>query len=377
MNRWCLATLSAALALLAAGCPAAEADTAVRIKDLARFDGARENAILGYGLVVGLPGTGDSPRNLPTLQSVSNMLREFGLQVPAVGVSSRNVAAVLVTASLPPVLRIGDKLDVGVSSIGDARSLAGGTLLHTPLMGSDRRTYATAQGAVVVGGYRFEQNGNVEQKNFPTSGSIPEGALAERDRAPQLASHDGSLDLILIDPDYTTATRVADIIRARLPRTDAAAVESGRVRLRMTDSSDAGIVGLIAAVENLDVEPDIRARVVVNERSGTIVSGGNVWLSAVTVTQGDIKVSITQDYLVSQPLGTFVRPSPSIRTVVVPQTKVNVKEAESQAVSLRQGATIADLVNALRAVKATSREIIAVLQGIKRAGALHAELIIQ
>jgi flagellar P-ring protein precursor FlgI len=353
------------------------ADTAVRIKDLARFDGVRDNAILGYGLVVGLPGTGDSQRNLATLQSVSNMLREFGLQVPPAGVSSRNVAAVLVTASLPGVLRIGDKLDVGVSSIGDARSLAGGTLLHTPLIGSDRRVYATAQGAVAVGGYRFEQNGNVEQKNFPTSGAIPEGAVADRERAPQLASHDGELDLILNEPDYTTATRVAQAIRERLPRTEAAAVQSGRVRLRVADASDAGLVSLIASVENLDVEPDSRARVVVNERSGTIVSGGNVWLSAVTVTQGDIKVSITQDYVVSQPYGGFVRPGPGIRTAVVPETRVNVQEPESQAVTLKQGATIADLVNALRAVKASSREVISVLQGIKRAGALHAELIIQ
>ncbi len=353
------------------------AETAVRIKDLARFDGVRDNAILGYGLVVGLPGTGDSQRNLATLQSVSNMLREFGLQVPPIGVSSRNVAAVLVTASLPGVLRIGDKLDVGVSSIGDARSLAGGTLLHTPLIGSDRRVYATAQGALAVGGYRFEQNGNVEQKNFPTSGTIPEGGVADRERAPQLASRDGALDLILNDPDYTTATRVAQAIRTQLPRTEAAAVESGRVRLRVADPSDAGLVSLIASVENLDVEPDSRARVVVNERSGTVVSGGNVWLSAVTITQGDIKVSITQDYVVSQPYGGFVRPGPGIRTAVVPETRVNVKETESQAVTLKQGATIADLVNALRAVKASSREVISVLQGIKRAGALHAELIIQ
>jgi len=367
----------AAVATLLASPPIASAETAVRIKDLARFDGMSDNAILGYGLVVGLPGTGDSQRNLATLQSVSNMLREFGLQVPPVGVSSRNVAAVLVTATLPGVLRMGDKVDVGVSSIGDARSLAGGTLLHTPLIGADRRVYAAAQGAVAVGGYRFEQNGNVEQKNFPTSGTIPEGAVAERERAPQLASRNGALDLILNDPDYTTATRVAQTIRQRLPITEAAAVESGRVRLRVADSSDAGLVALIASIESLDVEPDVRARVVVNERSGTIVSGGNVWLSAVTVTQGDIKVSITQDYLVSQPYGVLVRPSANIRTAVVPETRVNVKETETQAVSLKQGATISDLVNALRAVKASSREVIAVLQGIKRAGALHAELIVQ
>jgi flagellar P-ring protein precursor FlgI len=364
-----------AAAALAMSLSAAHAD--VRIKDLARFEGAREDAILGYGLVVGLPGTGDSQRNLATLQSVSNMLREFGLQVPPLAVSSRNVAAVLVTASLPGVLRVGDHMDVNVSSIGDARSLAGGTLLITPLIGSDRRTYATAQGPLAVGGYRFEQNGNVEQKNYPTSGTVVDGAVAERALAPQLASKDGSIDLLLNDPDYTTATRVAARIASALPQTGAAAVESGRIRLAIADPSGRAVVSLIAAVENLSVEPDVKARVVVNERTGTIVSGGNVWLSAVTVTQGDIKVSITQDYLVSQPNGGFIRPSSEIRTAIVPQTRVRVQEHQSEAVNLRQGATIADLVNALRAIKASSREVIAVLQGIKRAGALHAELIVQ
>lgn len=372
-RRWRVALLAGAACLLALS----GASAAVRIKDLARFEGIRDNAILGYGLVVGLPGTGDSQRNLPTLQSVSNMLQEFGLNVPAIAVSSRNVAAVLVTANLPSVLRAGDKLDVNVSSIGDARSLAGGTLLHTPLVGADRRVYATAQGPLAVGGYRFEQNGNVEQKNFPTSGTIPEGAIAERDLSPQIKNRDGTLDLILNDPDYTTAARVAAAINKELPQAGAAALESGRIRLQTGGLSDSNFVSLIAAVENLAVEPDVKSRVVVNERTGTIVSGGSVWLSAVTITQGDIKVSITQDYLVSQPNGVYVRPGPGIQTAVVPQTRVRAQEDPMHAINLRQGATIEDLVNALRAVKASSREIIAVLQGIKRAGALHAELIVQ
>jgi flagellar P-ring protein precursor FlgI len=361
---------------LAALCTSlAQAD--VRIKDLARFEGARDDAILGYGLVVGLPGTGDSQRNLATLQSVSNMLREFGLQVPPLAIASRNVAAVLVTASLPGELRVGDRLDANVSSIGDARSLAGGTLLHTPLIGADRRVYAAAQGALAVGGYRFEQNGNVEQKNYPTSGTLVDGAIAQRALSPHLTDGDGSLDLILNDPDYTTATRVALRINATRPDLAATAVESGRVRLHVPNADGATLVSVIAEVENLGVEPDARARVVVNERTGTIVSGGDVWLSAVTVTQGDIKVSITQDYIVSQPYGVFARPSAEIRTAVVPQTRVRVQEPQTEAVSLKQGATITDLVNALRAIKASSREVIAVLQGIKRAGALHAELIVQ
>jgi flagellar P-ring protein precursor FlgI len=305
------------------------------------------------------------------------MLHEFGLNVPSANLASRNVAAVLVTATVHGTLRVGDKLDVNVSSIGDARSLAGGTLLHTQLIGVDRRTYATAQGPLAVGGYRFEQNGNVEQKNFPTSGTIPEGAVAEREMSPTLRNPDGTLDLVLNEPDYTTATRVAAAISRALPQAGASAIESGRIRLRTQGLTDSGLIGLLASVEELSVEPDIKSRVVVNERTGTIVAGGSVWLSAVTITQGDLRLSITQDYLVSQPTGAYVRPGSGIETAVVPQTRVRADEDPARAINLRQGATIEDLVDAMRAVKASSREIIAVLQGIKRAGALHAELIVQ
>jgi flagellar P-ring protein FlgI len=376
-SSWRLSVVLAAWVGLAWAAACAPVDAAVRIKDLARFEGAHDDAILGYGLVIGLPGTGDSQRNLVTQQSIANLLQEFGLNVQSASLSSRNVAAVLVTASLPGVLRVGDKLDVNVSSIGDARSLAGGTLLHTPLLGADRHIYAVAQGPLAVGGYRFEQNGNVEQKNFPTSGTIPEGAVAERELTPHIRNGDGTLDLILNEPDYTTATRVAAAITKQLPAAGAAAVESGRIRLQANGLSDSEFVTLVATVENLAVEPDVKSRVVVNERTGTIVSGGSVWLSAVTITQGDIKLSITQDYLVSQPNGVYARPSPGIQTAVVPQTRLRVNESQANAINLSQGATIEDLVNALRAVRATSREIIAVLQGIKRAGALHAELIVQ
>ncbi len=365
---WCLGLLLAA---------AGPAVAAVKIKDLGHFNGVRDNQILGYGLVVGLAGSGDSSRNLATVQSVSNMLREFGLQVPVTSVNSRNVAAVLVTANLPGFLRVGDRVDVNVSSVGDAGSLAGGTLLMTPLLGSDRQVYAVAQGAMSIGGYKYEQAGTSRQKNHPTSGNIPEGAIAEKSIAPSIVSKDGTLDLILNDPDFTTATRVASIINQRVPSAAATAVEAGRIRLRPPAGDDASIVTMVAAVEGLPVDPDSKARVIVNERTGTIVSGGNVWMSEVTVTQGDIKVSITQRYLVSQPDGVLVRPSAGIRSVVVPEATVDVNESEIHSVELKEGATIADLVNALHAVKASSRDVIAILQGIKRAGALHAELIIQ
>jgi flagellar P-ring protein FlgI len=355
----------------------APAQGAAKIKDLGRFDGVRESAVIGYGLVVGLSGTGDSRRSLATVQSVSNMLREFGLQVPAAGVNSRNVAAVLVTANLPGFINAGDRLDVNVSSIGDATSLAGGTLLMTPLLGPDRDVYALAQGPLSVGGFRFEQNGTLRQKNHPTSGNIPEGAVAEQSIAPQLLGADGSLDLILHTPDFTTATRVASTINSNLRFAAATPIAAGRVRLSPASNEPAGLVALIASIENLSVEPDSRARVVVNERTGTVVSGGDVWLSAVTITQGDLRVSIDQQFLVSQPDGYLVRPGRGVRSVVVPQTGMQIDETLTKAVKLPQGATIADLVTALTSVKASSRDVIAVLQAIKRAGALHAELIIQ
>jgi flagellar P-ring protein precursor FlgI len=351
---------------------------AAKIKDLGRFDGERESAVIGYGLVVGLSGTGDSRRSLATVQSVSNMLREFGLQVPPAAVNSRNVAAVLVTTNLPGFINAGDRLDVNVSSIGDASSLAGGTLLMTPLLGPDRSIYALAQGSLSIGGFRFEQNGTVRQKNHPTSGNIPEGAIAERSIAPQLAAADGTIDLILNTPDFTTATRVASTINSSLRGTTATPVAAGRVRLSTSSNEPASLIALMASVENLSVEPDTKARVVVNERTGTVVAGGDVWLSAVTITQGDIQVSIDQEYLVSQPEGIYYgRTGRGVRSVVVPQTTMDVKESETKAVKLAQGATIADLVTALTSIKASSRDVIAVLQAIKRAGALHAELIIQ
>jgi flagellar P-ring protein FlgI len=353
------------------------AESAVKIKDLGRFDGARDSIVLGYGLVVGLSGTGDSRRSLATVQSVSNMLQEFGLQVPPGAVNARNVAAVLVTAKLPGFVSAGDRLDVNVSSVGDASSLAGGTLLMTPMMGADRSVYAVAQGALSIGGFRYEQNGTVRQKNHPTSGNIPEGAIAERSLTPQLLAQDGSLDLILNDPDFTTATRVAATINDNIRGAAATPITAGRVRLASASVDPANLVALIASVENLSVEPGGRARVVVNERTGTIVSGGNVWLSEVTITQGDIRVSIDQRFLISQPEGGFIRPGAGIRTAVVPESTVDVTEADVKAVNLPQGATIAELVSALTSIKASSRDVIAVLQGIKRAGALHAELIIQ
>jgi flagellar P-ring protein precursor FlgI len=369
-NSLLLVTLLAALG-------ATNAPAAVRIKDLARFDGMREQPIIGYGLVVGLSGTGDSQRSVATLQSVSNMLREFGLTVPPYAVSSRNVAAVIVTADLPGAVRSGDRFDVNVAALGDARSLAGGTLLMTPLMANNKVTYAMAQGPLAVGGYKFEQRGTSAQKNFPTAGTIPEGAIAQRTIEPELAKRGDSLELLLDEPDYTTATRMAAAINAELPGGGATAIDSGRVRVALVQREPAAAVALMSRIESLTVDPDIAARVVVNERTGTVVSGGDVYLSAITVTHGDLKVSIKERFAISQPEGVFLDDSNGVRTIAVPEATVRVSEDDARAVSLATGATIADLVEALRAIKADSRDVIAILQGIKRAGALHAELVIQ
>jgi flagellar P-ring protein FlgI len=371
----------ATLALLALLTPPAGA--AVRIKDLARFDGVREQPIIGYGIVVGLSGTGDSQRSVATLQSVSNMLREFGLVVPPYAVSSRNVAAVIVTADLPGAVRAGDRFDVNVAAMGDARSLAGGTLLMTPLMANNKVAYAMAQGPLAVGGYKFEQRGTSAQKNFPTAGTIPEGAIAQRSLESELVGSSGTLELLLDEPDYTTATRVAAAINTELTPGAATAVDSGRVRVALPTtekgSQDQGAaVSMMARIESIAINPDIAARVVVNERTGTVVSGGDVYLSAVTVSHGDLRVSIVERFAFSQPedVAVFGRAS-GVRSFARPEAEVHVSEDQATAVSLPTGATIAQLVEALRAIKVTSRDVIAILQGIKRAGALHAELVIQ
>jgi len=366
--------MAAAVLLAAVSAPAQ--DFGVRIKELGRLDGVRENMVSGYGIVSGLAGTGDSTRSQATLQSVANALREFGLNVTPAQLASRNVAAVLVTATLPAFARSGDRLDVIVSSMGDARSLTGGALLMTPLYGPDRRIYALAQGAVSVGGYKFELNANVVQKNHPTTGIVPEGAVVEADLTAQVLSPDGTMRLVLFDPDYTTASRIATAVNEKLSAS-AAAMDAGRVAIRVPEGERERLVDFVARLESLTVQPDLRARVVINERTGTVVSGGGVRLSNVSVAHGDLKVTVVTDFLVSQPGGVLVNPGPGIRTQVVPRTRIDANEEGLSSVTMPAGATVSDLVAALKQVKSTTREVIAILQSIKRAGALHAELVIQ
>lgn len=376
MRRLIFALLLAMLSFPSTGAAAA-GDDRVRLKDLARIDGVRDNMLVGYGIVTGLSGTGDSSKSVATLQSIANALEQFGVNVTVSELSPRNVAGVMVVATLPAFARPGDKLEVNVSSVGDARSLAGGTLLMMPLYGPDKEVYALAQGPLAVGGYRYGLNGNIIQRNLPTSATISEGAIVERNVSAKILKPGDQIDVLLADPDYTTASRVAAAVNANIGGQVAHAVDAGRISVTVPGANQGGLVGFVARVEDTIVEPDQRARVVVNERTGTVVSGGDVRIAAVTVTHGNLQVSISTDYLVSQPDGAYYRPGPGIATAVVPQTRVQAQEDNINVVSLPSGTSVADLVGALNRIKTNTRDVIAVLQSIKAAGALHAELILQ
>jgi flagellar P-ring protein FlgI len=373
-SRWLVWIAALASLVAAAGSGAVEG---VRLKDLGRIDGVRDNMVVGYGLVTGLAGTGDSSRSQATLQTIVNALQSFGVNVTMSQLSTRNVAGVMVVATLPAYARPGDKLDVNVSSVGDAHSLSGGTLLMMPLYGPDKSVYALAQGPLAVGGYKYELNGNSVQRNHPTAGTISEGATVEKNVAARIVKDDNRIDVLLSDPDYTTASRVAEAVNANLQTPVARAVDAGRVAVDVPLPDRDRIVDFVARVENTIVQPDQRARVVVNERTGTVVSGGAVRISAVTVAHGNLRVSIVTDYLVSQPNGAYVNPGSQISTQVVPQTRIDANEDNVNVVSLPPDTRVAELVEALNKIKTNTRDVIAVLQSIKAAGALHAELILQ
>jgi flagellar P-ring protein precursor FlgI len=352
---------------------------AIRLKELARIEGARDNDIVGYGIVVGLAGTGDSSRSKATMQSITNTLAQFGINVLAEDINSRNVASVIVTAKLPPFAQPGDAIDVNVSSLGDARSLVGGTLLMTPLKAVNDRVYALAQGQVSVGGFKFDFNGNVVQKNHPTVGMIPGGASVEQSTIADLVSPEGTINVILNSPDFTTANRVKQALNVRFGDDRATALHAGKISLRIPQGNF-DLVDIITSIEGVELTPDRIAKVVINERTGTVVSGGNVRIDDVTISHGEIKVIISTEYSVSQPdFGNFNRvgPSPGVRSIVVPNTTIDVTETVAAAVDLPSGTSISDLITALRQIKTSTRDVITILQGIKTAGALHAQLIIQ
>lgn len=352
------------------------ANADVRLKEISRIEGVRENAVVGYGIVAGLAGTGDSPRSEATMQSVTNALRQFGVTVSRDDINSRNVAAVIVTSKLPPFVQVGDLMDVSVSSLGDARSLVGGTLLMTPLKAANDKVYMLAQGQVSVGGFKYDLNGNVLQKNHPTVGLVPQGGIVERDTFAGFLSDDNTINLLLTSPDFTTANRVENALNRDLGGKYATALHAGKISVKLPEASYASAVSWITRIENVRLNPDRIARVVINERTGTVVSGGNVVLDDVTISHGNIKVIISTDFSVSQP--SFVRGvGNGVRSIVVPDTEINVQEDIAKAIDLSSGATINDLVTSLQQIKTSTRDVITILQAINAAGALHAKLIIQ
>lgn len=358
-------------------CTAAPAET-IRIKDIGKMAGWRANALTGYGLVTGLAGTGDSSRNKTTRQSIANMLSRYDLTVVADDVQSRNVAAVMVTASLSPFARPGDALDVTITSIGDARSLVGGALMLAPLKAANGQIYALAQGALSVGGYKYDMNGNVVQKNHPTVASIPGGATVEQGVATDVTNAGKSVTFVLADPDYTTASRVAHAINQSLGlgMELAVAQDASGIAIQIPESRRSRVTDFLTAIENVAVEPDRRAKVVINERTGTVVSGGDVRISKVAVSQGDLKVTIMTENTVSQPL-LLSRVNQGRYGTPVSNTQVEVSEGSETGFVAATNNTVADLVQALTRSKTNTRDIISILRAVKAAGALHAELIVQ
>lgn len=347
----------------------------MRVKDLGKVQGWRDNVLVGTGIVTGLAGTGDSPANRMTRQALSNVLSQFNLTVPPEQVNSRNVAVVLVSASLPAFAREGDTLDVSVTSSGDARSLVGGSLLLTALRAPNGRVFALAQGPLAIGGHRYDANGNVVQKNHPTAGSIPNGASVERGMAAWQPAARDQVTFVLNEPDYTTASRIVTAINAQLGAGVAHARDASGVEIEVPAAMQSELVAFLARVENVAVEPDRRPRVVINERTGTVVAGGDVRISRVAISHGDLKISIAMHNSVSQPayLG---RTGPGVATALVSNTQVDVEEPSG--VGFLAGAgTVSDLVQSLARMKTSTRDIISILRAIKAAGALHAELIVQ
>jgi len=344
---------------------------AIRIKDLAAFEGVRENQLVGYGIVVGLNNIGDSDQARVHLTSVATMLERMGVTVNQNLIKLKNVAAVMVTATLPPFSKQGNRLDVLVSSMGDAKSIAGGTLIMTPLMGADRQVYAVAQGSILTNSFAFGGQGATAQKNHPTAGRIPGGALVERELPNTLAGKT-QLKLNLNAADFTAASRIAAAINARFGAGTAATGDPGSVGIRIPDAYASRMVDFVSGVELLDVRPDVVARVVLNERTGTIVMGEQVRISTVAVSHGNLSLVIKETPKVSQP-APFSRTG---ETVTVPRTDLKVEEEVRRLTVMSEGATIGEVIRALNTLGVTPRDLIGIMQSIKAAGALQAELTI-
>ena len=355
---WCLAAVC--------GCPSLSTADQLRIKDISRVQGARRNQLVGYGLILGLQGTGDSAQVSFTTQAVRNLVTSFGTLTDS-KIKTKNAATAIVTAELPPFAKPGERIDVTVSSLGDARSLQGGMLLQTPLQGADGKVYAVAQGPVSIGGYAAGGGGAQTSKNHPTVGRVPEGALVELAVPTDVLVGD-TLSLSLHYADYATSVAVAEAINRAVGGAPAAAEDAGTILVVVPEHYQGRTTEFLAILGELTVHVDIPARVVINERTGTIVVGGPVAISPVAVAHGSLTVTVQSVPLVSQP-----PPLSTGETVTTQETTVTAEE-QSSTLKTIEGATVNDLVLALNALQASPRDLIAILQAVKEAGALHAAL---
>jgi flagellar P-ring protein precursor FlgI len=366
MRRTCRTAL-AALTIFA--CAASPAAALSRIKDLANIEGVRQNQLIGYGLVVGLNGTGDTLNNAPfTKQSLQAMLERLGVNIRGQQIRTGNVAAVMVTADLPPFATQGTRIDVTASAMGDAKSLQGGTLLVTPLLGADGNVYAVAQGSLTIGGFQAQGQGASITRGVPTVGRLPNGAIIEREIEFALNSI-GQLRLALRNADFTTAKRIAEAINDYIGAPIAEPLDPSTVQLTLPKKFPQNIVQLLTEIEQLQVEPDEEAKIVIDERSGVIVIGRDVRVSTVAVAEGNLTVTISESPQVSQPA-----PLSRGRTVAVPRTQVGVQEEGKGLALVHEGVSLQQIVDGLNALGIGPRDLITILQAIKAAGAIQADI---
>ncbi|RWU07170.1 flagellar basal body P-ring protein FlgI [Pseudodesulfovibrio sp. S3] len=340
---------------------------AARLKDIASFSGVRTNELVGYGLVVGLAGTGDGTSSTFTMRSMSNMLEKMGVETDPDNLKPKNVAAVMVTAKMPVSTQPGSAINVTVSSLGDAKSLYGGVLLVTPLKGLDGQVYAVAQGSLTIGGFSVGGEAADAQKNIPTVGLIPNGALVERG-VPFKFNNQERMTLNLTVRDFGTTMQVVNKINSSMGGSFAAARDISTIELQLPDQFRGNMVPLMASLENLEISPDGKARVVVDEKTGTVVLGQDVRLNKVAVAHGNLQIVVSESQQVSQP-----GPFSDGETVVTPQTDIQVQEQNNQ-LMLMEGATLQELVDGLNSIGATPRDLISIIRALKVAGSLHAEL---
>ena len=393
LNAKCRSLIAAALALcvgLSSLTPYAVADDNNRlmlVRDITRIEGIRENMLVGYGLVVGLRGTGDRQQTIFTVQTLANAMQKMGVLIPPSTSVVKNVAAVFITASLPPFARPGTRLDVTVSSVGDARSLEGGVLLMSGLHGPDGQVYAEAQGPLVMGGYSAGSGSNRKEVNAANVGLIPQGAMVERDTSVDLSGFK-TVSLLLRNPDFTTASDIADAINREFQKTIATALDNSRVDVNVAEASSLSVTVLISRVQNLVLRVHTPAKIVINERTGTIVMGGDVKLSPVSVIHGNLSIQVVTTYDVAAvlPVGTAGAGGdrkgkgggPEVLTpVVVPETNLNTSEDAAQTMRLDEGANVDELVKGLHAIGTTAHDVVAILQAIRAEGGMQADLEVQ